>query len=116
MKTPHLFASFAVAATVSAADIKDPATVAREWNETAVQSPAPFTGDLSLKGQTEPVPRIFAPSPSIIVETRESTRRPNSLAPRDSSRLPESLYDAPNYRGKTAERPSARSGTMGIQR
>jgi hypothetical protein len=96
MKTPHLLASFAVAATVSAADLKDPATVAREWNETAAQSPVLLTEDLSLKGQTAPVPRI--PAPSIIVDARKSTRRSNPLAPGDSARLPESLYDAPNYR------------------
>jgi hypothetical protein len=96
MKTTPLLASFAVAATVTAADLKDPATVAREWNDTAVQSPAPLTGDLSLKGQTAPVSRIPA-APIIIYESR-SNRRSNPPAPRDSSRLPESLYDAPNYR------------------
>ena len=96
MKTPHLLASFAFAATVTAADLKDPSSVAREWNDSAVQSPAPLTGDLSLKGQTAPVPRV--PTPSVIVLDRRSSRRSNPLSPRDSSRLPESIYDAPNYR------------------
>jgi hypothetical protein len=96
MKTPHLLASFAVAATVSATDLKDPAAVARDWNETTSQSTDPLTGDLSLKAQTAPAPRLPAP-PVALFEPR-SRGRTNSLAPRDGNRLPESLYDAPNYR------------------
>lgn len=96
MKTPHLLASFAVAVTVSATDLKDPVAVAREWNEATVQSPEPLTGDLSLKGQTAPAPRLPAP-PVALFEPR-SRGRNNPLVPRDGTRMPESLYDAPNYR------------------
>lgn len=99
MKTPHLLASFAVAATVTAADLKDPATVAREWNETAAQTSVPLTsGDFTLKGQTAPLPRVPAPPIIVIHRERESGRRSNPLAP--SERLPESLYDAPFYRAE----------------
>lgn len=37
MKTPHLLASFAIAATASAADLKNPTELAWEWSESASQ-------------------------------------------------------------------------------
>lgn len=59
MKTPHLLASFAVAATAAAADLKDPAQVAREWSQPV--GPAMIT-DFSLKGQSElTLPKRLSP-------------------------------------------------------
>jgi hypothetical protein len=90
MKTPHLLASFAVAATVSAADLKDPAQVAREWNEAVAQSAPPaWTSDLSLRGTTaisEQPARTYGQLPKPIRRTQPKA------APR------ERLYDAPGYR------------------
>ncbi len=82
MKTPHLLASFAVAATAAAADLKDHTEVAREWNEAvALSAPPAWTGDLSLRGTTA------------MPAKAESLRRSQPKAPRR-----ERAYDAPGYR------------------
>jgi hypothetical protein len=51
MKTAHLLASFAVAVTASAADLKDPATVAKEWSDHVAQFQRSTAGDLGLSNQ-----------------------------------------------------------------
>jgi hypothetical protein len=50
MKPPHLLASFAVAATAAAADLKDHAQAAREFNEATKPT-------LPLVGPWGPIPR-----------------------------------------------------------
>jgi hypothetical protein len=91
MKTPHLLASFAVAATASAADLKDPAEVAREWNETVASSP-PVAGSLSLQNPpTRSLGPITGPRPRD--KSKDSFQVPAWGKPsRDR------IYDAPNYR------------------
>ena len=94
MKTPHLLASFAVAATVSAADLKDPAIVAREWGE-STDATSSLTDDLSLKGQISTGPRM---QPQVYPPVRPPSRVTNPLNPRREDRQPDTLYDAPAYR------------------
>jgi hypothetical protein len=60
MKTPHLLASLAVAATAVAAGLRYPAEVAREWSEHAIQLP-PRTDNLSLHGTTTPPLQAVGP-------------------------------------------------------
>lgn len=85
MKTPHLLASFAVAATAAAANVKDSTEVAREWNETIVQSSPPLTGDLSLRG-------------SMATQSPGANPWATPPAPRANPILREELLDAPGYR------------------
>jgi len=98
MKTPHLLVSFAVAATAAAADFKDPAAVARTWDDRLVQSPPPLTDNLSLRAQATPA---LPPPPGQIVSSNcWGTAKPDLLEPllETPSRLRESLIDAPRYR------------------
>jgi hypothetical protein len=92
MKTPHLLASFAVAATAAAADLKDPAEVAREFNE-AAKPTLPLAGPADLRAPSvitdKPLTRtdgFFRPAP------RKLPPVPWGPIPRDK------VYDAPNYR------------------
>lgn len=91
MKTPTLLASFAVAATASAAELKDPAEVAREWNESSANPPA-FSAEPGPAGTID-VPKLnpdrARPFPRIR-PNRETS--PWGSIPRDK------IYDAPNYR------------------
>jgi hypothetical protein len=94
MKTPHLLASFAVAATASAADLKHPDEVAREWNESVAAS-TPVTGNLSLLEPSKSPLRIVGPSPA-----RPARDKSKDLiaAPQWGPIPRERIYDAPNYR------------------
>ena len=92
MKTPHLLASFAVAATAAAADLKDPAEVAREFNE-AAKPTLSLAGPADLRAASaitdKPLTRpdgLFRPAP------RKLPAVPWGPIPRDK------IYDAPNYR------------------
>ena len=92
MKTPHLLASFAVAATAAAADLKDPAEVAREFNE-AAKPALPMVGPADLRASSviadKPLTRpdgSFRPAP------RRLPPVPWGPIPRDR------IYDAPDYR------------------
>jgi hypothetical protein len=85
MKTPHLLASFAVAAVASAADLKDPADVAREWNDAATNPPS-FVDETGLKitSPKSPARNFSHPHPKVA--------EPNwAPIPRDR------IYDTPNY-------------------
>lgn len=92
MKTPHLLASFAIAATASAADLKNPTALAWEWSESAIQIAPPLTSDLSLRTQADPAPA--APVGPVISINCWSVS-PQPPAPRKNSLLHEPLIDAP---------------------
>jgi hypothetical protein len=66
MKIPHLLASFAVAISASAADLKDPSEVAAAWAEVTV-SPKSLAGGFSLRGAATPPAAVF-PQPQFPVE------------------------------------------------
>lgn len=89
MKTPHVLASLAVASVASAADLKDPADVAREWKEGTAEPPA-FS---AAPGLAAPMTKPFTTgrvAPSI--RFRGTPKGPSwGPIPRDK------LYDAPNY-------------------
>jgi hypothetical protein len=93
MKTPHLLASFAVAATAASADLKDPAEVAREFNE-AAKPALPLVAPADLRAASviadKPLPRpegSFQSAP----RARRTPQVPWGRIPRDK------IYDAPNY-------------------
>jgi hypothetical protein len=94
MKTAHLLASFAVAATAAAADLKDPALVAREFND-AAKPTLPLVGPADLRAASvitdKPLPR-----PEGSFQSAPRARRTPQVRwgriPRDK------IYDAPNYR------------------
>lgn len=94
MKTPHLLASFAVAATAAAADLRDPAEVAREFNE-AAKPALPLAGPADLRASSD-----IADKPL----TRPDGFFRSYPAPKRKSLVPwgpiprEKIYDAPNYR------------------
>jgi hypothetical protein len=94
MKTPHVLASFAVAATAAAADLKDPAEVAREFNE-AAQPALPMAGPADLR-----ILSAIADKPL----ARPDGFPPSSPKPKRKSLLPwgpiphDKIYDAPNSR------------------
>lgn len=48
MKAPALFAAILVAAGVSAAELKDPLEVARDWNRTVIEARDVPAGSLTL--------------------------------------------------------------------
>jgi hypothetical protein len=91
MKTPCLLASLTVAATASAADLKDSPAVAREWNANAYVDHTPFTRDLSLRAQATPPP---LPTWPVFV----SDCWPSAKLPAEMPQRSEPLYDAPSYR------------------
>jgi hypothetical protein len=89
MNTPRLLASFAVASVASAADLKDPADVAREWRESTVEPPVLSAGAGLNEGPTKPfVAGRVAPS----IRFRGTPQGPN-WGPVPGDRI----YDAPNY-------------------
>jgi hypothetical protein len=71
MKTPHVLASLAVAAVASAADLKDPAEVTREWKETTALPPVFSTGLGLANGTALPAPRARNQMPSFAPPLRE---------------------------------------------
>ncbi len=94
MKTPHLFASFAVAATAAATDLKDPAEVAREFNEAAkptlpLAGPADLRASSSITDQPLMRPDGFFPAAP---RSKRKSLVPWGPIPRGK------IYDAPNYR------------------
>ena len=94
MKTPHLLASFAVAATAAAADLKDPAEVAREFNE-ATKPTLPMAGPADLRAASTLTDKPLArPDGSFqsVPQSRRNPQVPWGPIPRDK------VYDAPNYR------------------
>jgi hypothetical protein len=92
MKTPHLLASFAVAATAAAADLKDPAQVAREFNE-AAKPTLPLAGPADLRASSAIADKTLARPDGFF---RPS---PQKLHPVPWGPIPrERIYDAPNYR------------------
>jgi hypothetical protein len=98
MKTPHLLASFAVAATAAAADLKDSAQVAREWNETVAKSAAPpsWTSDLSLRGTTAMPERSTGVDRAALLRAqRDKSKGPFRMPPWNQPTPREPLYDAP---------------------
>jgi hypothetical protein len=92
MKSPHLLASFAVAVTASAADLKDPAEVAREFNE-AAKLALPLVGPADLRASS-----VIADKP--LTHTHGFSRgAPRKLPPVPWGPIPrDRIYDAPNYR------------------
>lgn len=93
MKTPHLLASFAVAAT-AAADLKDPAQVAREFNE-AAKPTLPMAGPADLHASSAIADKSLTRPDGFFQSTPKSRRIPQvpwGPIPRDK------IYDAPNYR------------------
>lgn len=92
MKTPHLLASFAVAATAAAADLKDPDQVAREFNA-AAKPTLPLAGPADLRAASaiadHALPKLdaFSQSPA---KARRKSLVPWGPVPRDR------IYDAPN--------------------
>lgn len=94
MKKPHLLACFAVAATAAAADLKDHALVAREFNE-AAKPTLPLVGPADLRAASaitdRPLPRpegSFQSAP----KSKRNPQLPWGPIPRDK------IYDAPHYR------------------
>jgi len=90
MKTPQLLASFAVAATAAAADLKDSAAVAQHWKENTVGVHAPLTWDLSLKALS-----TTTTLPTWPVFVSDCWPAPKSPSPEISR--PEPLIDPPGY-------------------
>lgn len=90
MKTPHLLASFAVAATAVAADFKDPSEVVRNWQENTYVGHSPLTWDLSLRRQTM-VPPLYSSWPVYMSDCWPAPKPP--APPRNPLQL-----DAPRYR------------------
>jgi hypothetical protein len=90
---PHaLLASFAVAAAASAAELKDPAAVAREWSEGTAQPPV-FSADPGLKGAVD-APKLTPGSPG-----RGGPRIRRNVPSPEWGPIPrDKIYDAPNYR------------------
>jgi hypothetical protein len=89
MKTPHLLACLAVAATASAADLKDPSAVAQQMNR-AAESTVPFMEKPDLRVEIPkptPHPRAFTSTPK---------RKKQDIFPPMVPR--ERIYDAPDYR------------------
>jgi hypothetical protein len=91
MKTHALLASFAVAAMASAADLKDPAEVAREWNQSTATPPV-FTVE---PGLNTPIER-----PKLSIPSDWGAPRPKkkSLVPYWGPLPRDKIHDAPNYR------------------
>ena len=107
MKTLTLLACLAVPAAACATELKDPATVAREWSQAVEQALAPAAPTSNLREQSDvltitPLERIF--SPEILPPLRAPRFRdlldgaPRFMPPPRSPRPREPLYDAPNYR------------------
>jgi|GEM_PF-1174129 len=94
MKTPHLLASLAVAATAAAADLKDPVEVAREFNE-AAKPTLPLAGPADLRASSviadKPLTRPAGFFRSATKPERKSLVSWGPI-PRDK------ISDAPNYR------------------
>jgi hypothetical protein len=93
MKTPHLLASFAVAATAAAADLKDPAQVAREFNE-AAQTTLPMAGPADLRALSAIADKPLTRPDGFFSASSRPKRKshvPWGPIPRDK------IYDAPNY-------------------
>jgi hypothetical protein len=102
MKTPHLLVSFAVAATASAAELKDPAEVARDWNRSIAES-ALVTGSMSLREIPAVPPRRDPETPTFPLlrdKPPEQFQPPpwSKRAPRDKPAPREPLIDSPSYR------------------
>jgi hypothetical protein len=95
MNTHALLASFAVAATVAAAELKDPAEVARQFNE-AGKPALPLGGSADLRASGDflnsPLPR-----PDSSARLTPKSKRP-SLVPYWGPIPRDKIYDAPNYR------------------
>lgn len=92
MKTPHLLASFAVAATAATADLKDPAQVAREFNE-AAKPTLPLAGPADLRASSAIADKPLARPDGF------SRPAPKKLPPVPWGPIPrDRIYDAPNYR------------------
>jgi hypothetical protein len=94
MKTPHLLASFAVAATAAAADLKDPAEVAREFNE-ATKPALPLAGPADLRASSDIADKPLTRTDGFFRVSPKPERKslvPWGPIPRDK------IYDAPNYR------------------
>lgn len=90
MNTPTLLASFAVAVTASAAELKDPAEVAHEWKKNSVNPPI-FSADPGLGGTIE-APKMGTANAPRTPRARANPRDPVwGPVPRDK------IYDAPNY-------------------
>ncbi len=98
MKLPPLLASLAVAATASAADLKDPSEVARAWDETIARE-KPVTGDLSLRGMIAPAPREV-PTPEVPL-LRDK--------PADNFKVPPWGSPAPKRPGPSLDAPRRRA-------
>lgn len=91
MKMPHFIASLAVATLASAADLKDPAEVAREWEEQTVEPPV-FSAPATLQGLTA------LPPPSSSGRLKLIPRVPRQNLVPDWGRIPRNRpYDAPDY-------------------
>ena len=85
MKLPLLPACLAAITTVSAAALKEPVEVSREWNQTIEQVRASAVPVPTLTAQTEtlmPLPRIFSPLSTPPAKSLRNTP----------------LYDAPSHR------------------
>lgn len=94
MKTLHLLASFAVAASAAAADLKDHAEVAREFNE-AAKPTLPIAGPADLRALSAIADKPLAKPGGFFSSSPKPKRRslvPWGPIPRDK------IYDAPNYR------------------
>lgn len=91
MKPLLLPVCFAAVAAV-AADLKDPAEVARDWNRTIDQTRQPAGQTQNLNGQSD----LLTTTPLERAFPVEGTPLPLPAPRRRSDRLP--LIDAPNYR------------------
>lgn len=103
MKALPLLVSFAVAAVAARADLKDPAQVTTEWNQTMAEAQKPMVDSLGLKAQVSGdrypgLKRIFesgartspaAPAPRLHDAPAPNWRRdPMDIMPRGSKRWP----------------------------
>jgi hypothetical protein len=117
MKTPHLLASFAVATMASAADLKDPAEVAREWKENAALPPVFSTGLDLATATTLPAPRARNQLPSSVPPLQEksasSAQVPSWGKSQPRSRGKESSSEGNDHEGKMP--PGAKEWKYGGQ-
>ncbi len=95
MKTLLLLAPLALAATVAAADLKEPATVARDWNRAVKENPPPLVADLGLRATNPPASAFQVWPPT---ETPEWNPRKNP-APFSPLIRPPGYQDGPAPRG-----------------
>ena len=96
MKSLPLLTCFAVIATASAADLKDPAIVASDWNKTIAQARTPAASTENLAQQ----------SAALTPSNLDRTFQTSPIAPGNPGPAPYHFYDAPRAKNSDG-RPEA---------